>query len=1166
MSPLEFDATLAGRTGQARAPRPDGHGERRIVTILFCDVADSTALAEQFDPEAWVEIVEEAFVALRSGIERYEGTVVRVLGDAILALFGAPVAHEDDPERAILAGLAMLDGLGPFQERFARETGLRFGIRIGIHTGEVVVGTLAAAAGEYTAMGDAVNVAARMQQLAAPGTVQISGDTHRLVASSFEFEPLGEIEAKGKREPIPAFRVLGVRPVTRRLTAAGPSAVPLVGRVAERSVLQRVWREARLGRGQIVCLLGDAGLGKTRLIDELYQMYARAPEGRPPAWLECRGISYDSHLPYGLFRQLLQDQTVLAHGDWMRFSDRTTESGATAETGSAARRLPRAAEMLLSTTPHAEVKPSAAEDFREDVRELFEAMLRDRAGDAGLILVFDDLQWADAASIDLISDLLELVESASILVVCSMRPERRAPSWRLKQAIESDYPHRSTVIELAPLSPEESEALIEALLPSDKPVNRLKDAIRLKTEGNPLFVEEVIRVLADDGDGSDSATDSGDAAELRIPGSLQALLIARIDHLETPARRVLQVAAVIGRRFSVDVLQRVVGGDNSLDKHLNALERLGLVTEVSRVPEWEYSFRHDLMRDAAYNSVLRRRRRLFHRHVGEVIEELHPATLDERAHQLAYHFAESGEPERALHYTVRAAESAARMYASIEALALYSRAIELSRAASKPNSELVELLLERGRWLSVAGEFDRALADLETVLALARLDGNQRAEWRALIGFGELWAGRDYARAGEHFEAALAIAQEAGDPSTLARSLVHIGNWKANIVSIDEAEEALQSAAHIFEEIGDTRGLAETEDLLGIVAFQRSDAVAQLEHFQRAIALYRERDDRQGLASVLATTGQFSAIELIETFTIPVLAVANIDFDAAGEEAIAIAREIGWRSGMAYALVSRAGALHSNGELERALELVREGLTIASRIRHTEWMTDAYLVHGQIFRDLLDFETARDYLERAYELATQTGAPYWRYFAAGFLISCCVRQGDLERARMLVDGLDDSLPMTGIGERQAWFGRAEVEFASDEPSRCLEILDLLVATDRYYSQERDVPALSRLRGETLRSLGRIEEARRTLQSALEGARARGLRVSLWRYSLSLAQFWSATGHEADAHEARHSAWSNVEQFATAVHDPDMRHRFLTRAWETILPPGVPAPQPGRESG
>ena len=266
-------------------------GGRRILTVLFCDVAGSTAMAEQLDPEEWAEIMNEAFEFLTAPVNRYGGTVARLMGDAILAFFGAPSAHEDDPQRAVLAGLDIVDGIGSFREGTERDYGLDFNVRVGINTGPVVVGDIGSAqAGEYTAMGDAVNLAARMEQTAQPGSVQVSEDTYKLIAPLFDFEPLGGIEVKGKSEPMLAYRVLGRKAEPGRLRGIEGLSAPLIGRDSEIESLRRVITEVQEGRGQIVCLLGEAGLGKSRLIEELRAEWLEVTNNEA-SWIESRGIS-----------------------------------------------------------------------------------------------------------------------------------------------------------------------------------------------------------------------------------------------------------------------------------------------------------------------------------------------------------------------------------------------------------------------------------------------------------------------------------------------------------------------------------------------------------------------------------------------------------------------------------------------------------------------------------------------------------------------------------------------------------------------------------------------------------------------------------------------------------------------------------------------------------
>ncbi|HLF80194.1 MAG TPA: adenylate/guanylate cyclase domain-containing protein, partial [Anaerolineales bacterium] len=287
----------------ARSAGRSASGERRVVTILFSDVQGSSAMAEALDPEDWAEIMGQAFEHLVTPVQRYEGTVARLMGDAILAFFGAPNAHEDDPQRAVLAGLEILRGLQPFCEKIRQQHGLDFNVRVGINTGPVVVGDIGSnLAMEYTAMGDAVNVAAYMEQSAQPGTVQVAEATHRLVAPLFDFEDLGPIQIKGKRDPIRAYRALTPKAEPGRLRGIEGLSSPLIGREDELAELRRTLQELRQGRGSIVLLLGEAGLGKSRLVEEVQREWEAEPnqQGR---WLQAGGISYDMARPYSLFQQ-----------------------------------------------------------------------------------------------------------------------------------------------------------------------------------------------------------------------------------------------------------------------------------------------------------------------------------------------------------------------------------------------------------------------------------------------------------------------------------------------------------------------------------------------------------------------------------------------------------------------------------------------------------------------------------------------------------------------------------------------------------------------------------------------------------------------------------------------------------------------------------------------
>ncbi|MGH2544832.1 MAG: AAA family ATPase, partial [Ardenticatenaceae bacterium] len=512
----------------------------------FCDVKGSTAAARHLDPEEWAEIINGAFEYLIAPVYRYEGTLARLMGDAILAFFGAPIAHEDDPLRAVLAGLEILEGIRPYSEQVRRQWGFEFSVRVGINTGLVVVGEVGSDLRmEYSALGDAINVASLMEETAQPGTLQVSEQSYRHVAPLFEFEPPRAIPLKGTTEVVQAYRVVQRKAQPGRLRGIQGLDAALVGRHRELEIIQDRLDRLQQGVGSLLFLVGEAGLGKSRLIAETRTRWlSDSPEMARRTWYETASLSYEMGHPYGLFQRLARHLAGTTENDP---PERTREHLAEILQSLSPEFRERATSVfdtLFATQSDGDGRPLEGEAFK---RQLFDVMLvlwRELASSLPTIIVFDDLHWADTASIALLQHLLQLTEQIPLLIIGALRPDRTAPAWQVKQMAETDYFHRYREVTLRPLSEAESDELVNRLLIVADLPSQLRQRILARTEGNPFFVEEVVRVLIDSGamarDESGNhwiTVDEPDAIE--IPDSLQALLISRIDRLEEEARRTL---------------------------------------------------------------------------------------------------------------------------------------------------------------------------------------------------------------------------------------------------------------------------------------------------------------------------------------------------------------------------------------------------------------------------------------------------------------------------------------------------------------------------------------------------------------------------------------------------------------------------------------------------
>ena len=1088
-------------------------GERKPVTVLFCDLVGSTALAERLGADGMHVLLSRFFELALAEVHRYEGTVNQFLGDGFMALFGAPIAHEDHARRAVLAALDIRRVVGERPLTLPSGEAVGLTLRMGLHTGFVVVGAIGDNLRmDYTAVGDTSHLAARLQQAAEPGAILLSDATARLVEGYAVLEGRGPMAIRGRSEPLVVHALTGRGARRSALDPGGGRVLSrFVGRERELATLGDALAQVAAGHGQAVGVVGEPGAGKSRLVLELRGTLA----DRGVTLLEGRCLSYGGTIPYLPVLDLVRAACAIGDGD------SPEQVAARVDATLEALGLPardRAGYLLHLLGLEDSEERLAAQSAEQIMARTFDTLreLTLAAGRQGpLVILVEDLHWIDRTSEAYLASLVERLSGAAILLLATYRPGYRPP-W-----LDRSY---ATQIALRPLGPQDCLALVSGLLPEVAGADPIARLILDKAEGNPFFLEELARVVGDHRAGRGG---------LEVPDTVHGVLTARIDRLAEVPKRLVQTGSVLGREFSLRLLQAVEDErePRDLGPALAELARLEFLYERTEAGEPVYVFKHALTQDVARATLVATRRQALHRRAADSLERLYPERVRELAPVLAYHYQEAEAWREAARHAGVAAELARRAYANQEALARFDQALAASERAGRPGAEGLALLEGRADLHALLGDFERARGDLEAGVTLAEAVGDPSARGRLLGALGALWGGhRDYARGLALTRESVAALDGGDDRRALAEARVRLGVMLLNLAQVRECRSELESARLLFEELGDELGQARTLDVLGISSLLAGHIERALEEATEAVRRLHALGDPLAESAALCTIGFAQGYQGDWTAGEPFI-----------RRALDLALASGARAAEAFALVAVAQIVLHYGRYGLALREATAALDVARAIDHREWTALALSMLGRVRLGCGDAAGALSLHEEMREIAESLGTKLWLPEARVNLAEDLIALGRPVEADALLTAAISGFGEMGFYVVRPLTMRAEVLLRSGDARGAITTARAAVAAApglRVF-----VDDARRVEGEALAVIEGTDAGLAVLTAVETRADAIGAAPLRWRAALAQARLLGEAGRAEASRAAAARALLSLEAAAADIDDPALRRAF-----------------------
>jgi class 3 adenylate cyclase/predicted ATPase len=924
-------------TPRVTAAPPDA--ERRQITVVFCDLVDSTKLSSQLDPEDWRDVVRAYQQVCTDVIQHYDGHIAQLLGDGLLVYFGYPQAHEDDPQRAVRTGLGIIEAVGALNTRLEQDKGIELAVRLGIHTGLVVVGEMGSQGRqEQLALGEVPNVCSRIQGLAAPNTLAVSEATYRLVQGYFTCQDLGAQSLRGVTEAMRIYHVLGESGATSRLDVAQPRGLtPLVGRESEVALLLERWAQAKSGQGQVVLLSGDAGIGKSRLVQRLKEHIAQEPHTR---W-ECRSLPYYQNTALYPLTDLLQ-RTL----QWQHDETPDEKFGKLEQTLSQYRlpleeTVPLFAPLLSLPTPedrYPRLNLLSPQRQRQKTFETIIAILLELAERQPVLFILEDLHWTDPTTLEWLNLLIDQTPTASMLVLLTCRPHFQ-PAWHHRS-----YLHEMT---LNRLSHTHVEQIVNRMTDGKTFPTAVLQQIIVKTDGVPLFVEELTKAIVESGhlkDVNGHYELVGSLSTFTIPATLQDSLMARLDRLVT-AKGIAQLAAVIGRQFAYPLLQGVSQVDEAtLQRELGRLVEAELVYQRGVPPQSTYVFKHALIQDAAYESLLKSTRQHYHQRIAQVLEAQFPEMTEAQPELLAHHYTEANLIEKGVHYWSTAGQSAIERSAYVEAISHLRTGLALLQTLPEAPDR-------------VQRDVDMHIA-LGASLIAAKTPAAPEVE-------------QTFLRA-QHLCAPL------DDPHQLFPVLRGLWNYYLVRAEYQTALTLGEQLLTLAQQLQDTAMLVAAHRALGTTLFWLGAVTPAHRHFTQGIALYDTQQHRAAAFHYGENAGV--VCHSFAAWTLWLLGYPEQGLTRTAE-AVTLIRQIAHPYSLGFALCSATGFHQFRREVRTVQEHAAAAMRLATDQGFPAWRAMGCILHGWALAHQGQAQDGIEQLHQGLTAHRATGAenlrPYW---------------------------------------------------------------------------------------------------------------------------------------------------------------------------------------------